>query len=169
MLPEEVTNLKGKTETRTFDIEKGAIKKYAEAIEDTNPLYWDEEYARNSRYGSIIAPPGFNCWVPEDPETEGEPFVYIGYSQRFLLRNEVLQALYKSGYTRVMDGGHAYDFFKPLRAGDTLFALYRIVDIVEKEGRLGKFAILMQETSYTNQHGEKVAVWHQNLITRWRA
>jgi len=168
MLPEEVMKFKGKTEVRIFDIEKGAIRKYAEAIEDTNPLYWDEEYARNSRYGSIIAPPGFWGWVPADPATEGEPFVYIGGSQRFVARDQAINALAKAGYSRVMDGGHAYDFLKPVRAGDTLAAFYKILDIVERQGRGGKFAILMQETSYTNQHGELVGIWYQNLIGRWR-
>jgi acyl dehydratase len=167
MLPEEVMKLKGKTEVRIFDIEKGAIKKYAEAIEDTNPLYWDDEYARNSRYGSIIAPPGFWGWVPVNPAKEAEPFSSRG-SQRFVIRDEALRALTKAGYSRVMDGGHAYEFFKPVRAGDTLAAVYKIVDIVERQGRAGKFIILMQETSYSNQHGELVGIWHQNLISRWR-
>ena len=60
MLPEEVTKLIGKAgEVRVFQVEKGAIERFADAADDQNPLYYDEEYARNSRYGSIIAPPGF--------------------------------------------------------------------------------------------------------------
>ena len=167
MLPEEVTKFIGKTEARIFDVEKGAIKKYAEAIEDANPLYWDEEYARNSRYGSIIAPPGFWGWVPVDPATESEPFASRG-SQRFVTRDEVLHALTKAGYSRVMDGGHTYEFLKPVRAGDTLAAVYKIADIVERKGRAGMFAILVQETRFTNQHGQLVGIWYQNLISRWR-
>ena len=60
------------------------------------------------------------------------------------------------------------EFLKPVRAGDTLAAAYKILDIVERQGRAGKFAILMQETSYTNQHGELVGIWYQNLLGRWR-
>ena len=33
--------------------------KFAEGIGDPNPLWSDEEYARKTRYGSIIAPPSF--------------------------------------------------------------------------------------------------------------
>ncbi|MGZ6550894.1 MAG: FAS1-like dehydratase domain-containing protein, partial [Tumebacillaceae bacterium] len=42
------------------EVEKGAIRKFAEAIGDPNPLYRDPEYAVNTRYGKIIAPPTFS-------------------------------------------------------------------------------------------------------------
>lgn len=37
------------------------IRHYADGIGDTNPLWRSEEYAKNTRYGGIIAPPGF--WI----------------------------------------------------------------------------------------------------------
>ncbi len=40
-------------------VERGAVRKFAEAIGDDNPLYYDEEAARRSRYGRLIAPPTF--------------------------------------------------------------------------------------------------------------
>ena len=40
-------------------VEKGAVRKFAEAIGDPNPLYVDEEAAKASRYGGLIAPPTF--------------------------------------------------------------------------------------------------------------
>jgi len=36
---------------------KPMIRHWCEAMQDGNPLYTDEEYARESKYGSIIAPP----------------------------------------------------------------------------------------------------------------
>ena len=36
-----------------------AILKFAEGIGDPNPLWSDEEHAKKTRYGSIIAPPSF--------------------------------------------------------------------------------------------------------------
>ena len=33
------------------------IRHWCEVMEDENPLYQDEEYAAQSKYGSIIAPP----------------------------------------------------------------------------------------------------------------
>ena len=40
-----------KSAPRSIDIEKGAIIKFAQAIEDDNPVYNDEQAARESRYG----------------------------------------------------------------------------------------------------------------------
>jgi acyl dehydratase len=40
-------------------VERGAVRKFAEAIGDDNPLYYDEDAARRSRYGRLIAPPTF--------------------------------------------------------------------------------------------------------------
>src|SRR5919202_628951 len=40
-------------------VEKGAVRKFAEAIGDLNPLYVDEAAAEKSRYGGLIAPPTF--------------------------------------------------------------------------------------------------------------
>ena len=40
-------------------VERGAVKKFAEAIADPNPLYVDEASAKRSRHGRLLAPPTF--------------------------------------------------------------------------------------------------------------
>ena len=158
MLPEEVTRLIGKAgDVAIMEVEKGAIKKYADAVDDFNPLYWDEEYARNSRYGSIIAPPGFFGW----------PTRWTGSMPAFpKLRDEVSAILTQAGYTRGLDGGIEYEFFCPVRAGDILTALSRIIDIYEREGKTGKVVFSVIETTYTNQNGDLVAKARQTSIRR---
>ena len=149
MLSEEVSKFIGKAEdVRIFEMEKGAIKRFADAVDDQNPLYWDEEYARNSRYGSIIAPPGFFGWPIK--RTKG----VLTFSA---IREELIVALAKSGYSRLLDGGIQYEFFKPVRAGDTLTASSIIKDIVERGGQTGKTAFVITETTYINQNGDLVA------------
>ncbi|MBM4446698.1 MAG: MaoC family dehydratase [Chloroflexi bacterium] len=50
MLPEEVTKFIGKsTGVVVCEVEKGAVKKFADAVDDPTPFYWDEKYARNSK------------------------------------------------------------------------------------------------------------------------
>ena len=40
-------------------VSKEAIRNYANGIGDINPLWRDEEYARQTRFKGIIAPPGW--------------------------------------------------------------------------------------------------------------
>src|SRR5699024_3946968 len=47
------------SESFIFEVEKGHIRKFADSIGDSNPLYRDEEYAAKTTYGGIIAPPTF--------------------------------------------------------------------------------------------------------------
>lgn len=157
MLAEEVTGLIGQSlGTRTFDVEKGAIRKFADAVDDRNPLYWDEEYARNSRYRAMIAPPGFFGWptkwaegstFPLSPESSGPAAAAV--NPRAVLE--------KAGYGRILDGGIEYEFLSPIRAGDTLTVSAVIKSVIERAGRTGKMVFMGVETTYTNQHGEVVA------------
>jgi len=155
MLPEEVTKFIGKsTGTSVFEVEKEAIRRFADAVGDTNPLYWDEEYARNSRHGSIVAPPGLIC----------APW-YAGRQTKWGRRDEPVAEgaeargpdLVKAGYGRVLDGGVEWEFFQAVHAGDTLTASSKIKDIRQRQGRSGKMVFVISETTYTNQNGDVVA------------
>ena len=42
-----------------YQIEKGAILRFAEAIGDTNPIFNDDNEASKTKYGGIVAPPTF--------------------------------------------------------------------------------------------------------------
>ena len=39
-----------------FEIEKGAVRRFVQAVEDPNPLWVDEEYSRKTPYGGIVCP-----------------------------------------------------------------------------------------------------------------
>jgi hypothetical protein len=41
------------------EVEKGAIRRFAEAIGETNPIYFEESAARAAGYRSVVAPPTF--------------------------------------------------------------------------------------------------------------
>lgn len=38
-------------------VERGAVWNFCEAVEDANPVYWDDDRAAASRFGRLIAPP----------------------------------------------------------------------------------------------------------------
>ena len=166
MLPEEISKFIGKSiGVVACEVEKGSIKRFADAVEETNPLYWDEEYAAKSRYGSIIAPPGFFGWPVKLPRgmTFQRP---TDISDPPEVAEGMRAALAKGGYWRVVDGGVEYEFFQPVRAGDVLAAKSVIKDIIEREGKTGKLAFVIIETAYHNQKDELVAKARATAIYR---
>lgn len=153
MIPEEALKFQGQVATpMILEVEKGAIKKYADAIGDDNPLFWDEEYGRNSRYGSIVAPPGFFGW----------PFKWKGSFVLITeLRNKFMKTLAQAGYPRLLDAGIDYEFFSPVRAGDTLTASLEIESVTGQEGKGGMRIVCVNKTTYYNQYGSVVAIARQ--------
>ena len=136
-LTEEMRNqaIGQKSEPRSIDIEKGAIIKFAQAIEDDNPLYNDEMAARDSRYGGLIAPPTFlrSVGVDRQPYPFDMPF------------------------NRMLDGGSDWEYFHPVRAGDRITAISEIADINERIGRMGLMVITSIVVTYRNQFGQVAA------------
>ena len=123
------------SDPKTIEVEKGAIIKFAEAIGDENPVYNDEEAARASRYGGLIAPPTFlRSAVSARPEL---PF--------------------EVPFERLLDGGSDWEYFEPVRPGDRITAVSRIEDINERNGRIGLMLISTIIITYTNQFGQMVA------------
>jgi acyl dehydratase len=151
MQTEEITKAIGKSfAVRIFDVEKGAIRRFADAIDDSNPLYRDDEYAKNSYHGTVIAPPGFFGWPVKN--TQGATLIIT-------FPEELMESLVKAGYPKesLLDGGIEYDFYLPVRAGDILSAVDTLKDARERTGKSGKLCIIIIETTYLNQNGDLVA------------
>jgi acyl dehydratase len=134
---EEVRKQIGKTaEPRTYEVERGAIRRFADAIGDPNPLFNNEQEARKTRFGGMIASPTFlRSLMTAFPEIKLE----------------------MTG-NRGLDGGSDWEYFVPIRVGDRITVQTRIADIRESEGRLGPMVLTTIETSYTNQFGELCAL-----------
>jgi acyl dehydratase len=130
------------SEAHVVEVERGAIRRFAEAIGDSNPLFHDEAAARKTRFGGIIAPPTFcrslGAAIPE---------IKINMPQ-----------------FRGLDGGSEWEYFEPIRPGDRIRVLTKIADIRESAGRLGAMVFITVETSYTNQHDLLCAVQRSTVI-----
>lgn len=136
------------------EIERGAIKRYAEAVGDSNPLYSNVEYAKNSKYGDLICPPGFFGWSKKVSSGAIEVMA------------PVFGAVFNAGLVRILDGGVEYEFFLPVRAGNTLAWYAKFADVKEREGKAGKMVLLTIEITYVNQNGDLVAKRRQTFIAR---
>lgn len=144
IITKELASLIGaQTEPLIFEVERGAIRRYAQAVDDPNPLYSDIEYARQCMYGEIICPPGFFGW-PIKPSTATASLFHK-------IREH-------SGGRTPMDNGGETEFMLPIRAGDTLTMITKVADIYEEIGRSGNRLLLsIFERSYINQNGDLVA------------
>lgn len=134
------------TGTCKMDVEKGHIRRFAQAIGDDNPLYHDEEYARQSPYGGIIAPPTF-------------PTVFGFEGER------VMEGL-KFNRARLLHGEQEYEYFRPIMAGDTISYSTTITDITEKQGKSGAMDIVTAEMVGYNQKSEKVFIGRSTVVIR---
>ena len=160
MLPEEIKKLIGTSgKVQFYEVEKGAIRRFADAVDDANPLYYDEEYARNSKYGSIIAPPGFFGWPLK--QARGSPLAID-------IPPELESAFVQAGYplSLVLDGGMEYEFFLPVHAGDVLSAATTVRSLRERSSETGTIIVAFLDTTYHNQHGVLVAKQQAMFIRR---
>ena len=124
------------SEPYTNDVEKGAIIKFARAIGDSNPIYTDEEAARNSRYGGIVAPPTFFR----------------------SMRSGAMKVDVQNPYSANLDGGSEWEYYEPVRPGDRITVTTMISNIFERAGRLGNMVFIQRETRYVNQFDTLVAI-----------
>jgi len=152
IMTEELAELIGtQSDPVILEVERGIIRRYAQAIEDPNLLYNDVEYAKNSKYGEMICPPGFFGW-PVKPRS---------MAQASLLN----QIMNMTGRSIILDNGDEFEFMLPIRAGDTLTSVGRITDVYEEVGRSGNRLLLsITETTYFNQNGDIVAKCHHRAM-----
>jgi len=126
-----------------------------------NPLYFDEEYARRSAYGGLIAPPNLLTaiigWEAGPPEAQLSPDGLAAASEfKLPLR----------GGSRTMGAGQELEFLVPVRPGDSFTRVSKIVDIAERQGRSGRFVLVTSEQRYINQRGEVAVVCRATTIVR---
>jgi acyl dehydratase len=128
----------------SYDVEKGAIRKFAEAIGDEDPIYYDEKAAQVAGFKTIVAPPTFLC----------------------TFRAQELPDL-KMQFGRVrLNGGNEYEYSKPIYAGDTITLTAKYAEVSERSGRTGNMVFVITELTFKNQHGEVVAKGRNTGIMR---
>ncbi|GAA0710807.1 MaoC family dehydratase N-terminal domain-containing protein [Dactylosporangium roseum] len=133
------------------------FQRYAAAVGDHNPLYFDRDAAAAAGHPDVVMPPMFVTYVvapvadladlrPDGiPVDRGRPIPLPG---------------------KRMAGGQEAEYHAWAYPGDTLTATTRIGGIVEKQGRSGRFVVLTREISFENQRGELVAVVRRSTIVR---
>jgi len=127
----------------TFEVDKTACRMFARAVGYTDPVFFDEDHARAQGHRSILAPFGFLGHPVYDPNKPQRLGGYFRTDSRF---------------KRILNGGTDVEYFDTVCAGDPLTATPKLVDLSERQGRLGPMLITTTETTYRNQDGKVVAV-----------
>lgn len=126
------------------EVEKGHIKRFAEAIGDPNPLYHDAVYAKESVHGGIIAPPTFPVALTSEG---GELPLNLDMS-------------------RMLHGEQEFIYKRVIYAGDKLHCQMKVADLYEKEGKSGIMQFLVLDTEMKDENNKLVVTSRMNIIYR---
>ncbi len=143
---------KGRRPWRT-EVTRDAIYHLALAIGDLSPLYLDEEYAKKTPWGTLIAPPiMIQCF-------------------------DTLRAVGSSGLPEGLPGVHSiwtgsrYEWDRPLKLGDRIRADCYLKEVVERESQFGGGRSVYQtyEAVYYDQDDARVGLRNDTWIRIERA
>ena len=130
------------SEPWTLEVDKSSIRMFARAVGYTDPIFYDEDFAKSKGYRSLPAPPHYLGTPVFNPVPSDAAFG----RRRF-----------ESPFKRGLNGGTDIEYFDTICAGDVLTAVSKISDIVERRGSLGPMLITTTETTY-RRDGEVVAI-----------
>ncbi|MFS0823367.1 MaoC family dehydratase N-terminal domain-containing protein [Bacillus sp. 1P02SD] len=100
-------------------VERGAVKRFAEAIGDPHPIFMVEEFGKASRYKTNIAPPTFPRVLD------------FGNIEGFVLPEKGL-----------IHGEQIYNYERPLLVGEEIYCYSKVEKYVEKKGSTGSMGFL---------------------------
>lgn len=116
--------------TLLYTLTRDAIQKYCRVVGDLHPLYFDEDYARSTPYGGLIAPPAihillmFSCTPADD-----------------WMRSP-----------GTVNAGQSWSYNVPARPGDVIRLEARALDKFIKKDRL----FVVHDNVFYNQHNEVI-------------
>lgn len=106
----------------TDEVCRPMIRHYCEVMEDANPLYHDEAYAKESRYGEIIAPPTqvqVYTMRPLWPKVE----------RKKNAMESLVELLKEHGYSSIVATEQVQEYFAPMKMGDEISYTISVKDI----------------------------------------
>lgn len=137
------------------------IRRYARAIGESDPLYYDADFARGRGHADVVAPPNLvtavSVWdegdATDDLRADGTPAEIH------------LHGLPTSGI-RVMGGGEDMEFHAPVTAGTTLIERSTLVDAELREGRSGPLIVVRYRDEYLDGQGRVYVTTTRKVLVR---
>jgi acyl dehydratase len=143
----------------TGEVNQRDWQRWAAAVGDHNPLYFDPDYARANGFRDIVCPPLFL------------QYAVLGVAALDTLRADGSSGAVSGGLAfpsapKRMAGGESFTFYLPAYHRDEIEMVRTIESIVEKHGRSGSFVLVTWRTVYHNQRRELVAEASTSMIAR---
>ncbi|MFW6114027.1 MAG: FAS1-like dehydratase domain-containing protein [Actinomycetota bacterium] len=128
-----------------YEIGREKIKEYASASKDSRPIFHDEEFAKDTKYGDIIAMPNFAA-------------VYALRGAGMLLLDQEI----KLNLAMLVHGAQEFEWFDVIKPYDVITETGKVADIYEK----GNLDFIVYEGEATNQDGDLVCRSRATFIIR---
>lgn len=140
------TKFIGKTyPAHTYEVGKEKIKEYARAIKNLDPHYLDDDFAKKSKYVTIIAPPTFAVVF-------GAHLIEPVFTDKELNLNMAM----------LVHGEQELEFHEVVKAGDNITTTAKISNIKNKE----KLDVISIQLNSKNQYGKDVSSGIYTFVVR---
>ncbi|MFC1935351.1 MaoC family dehydratase N-terminal domain-containing protein [Chloroflexota bacterium] len=156
-----------RVEITMWGIEKEGLRRFTQGIMDPDPRYWDEDFARTTKFGEIVTPPIYCTYLDrtrpgsEDPITQAfkENSVSDGVGGvQHRLQQGALPPV-PTELVRLINAGNEAEVLQYPRLGDRVFSQAKYANIVERTGRDGTpMLFITTEKTFTNQKGEVLCI-----------
>ena len=164
-----------KVEASLFGIEREGLRRFTQAIMDPDPRYWDDEFAKSTRYGGIITPAIYCSYLNARAEPGAEDDVTRAFEANpnsdgtgdiRLFRRGALPKI-PTDLKRRLNAGNEIEVFKYPTLGDKIYSQAKYANITERTDKEGKpMLIVTSEIAFTDQNSAKLCVIRQSSIIR---
>ena len=142
------------------EVRRRDFQRFAIAVGDLNPLYFDEEVSRAAGFSRLVAPPLYLTsvmgWNP-GPAEAGLREDGLAEADSFLIPIPGL---------RLMGGGQKIEFTGAVLEGARVVMKRQLEDVQLREGRSGPMVLFTVRRDYFDQHDEVLATCVETFIGR---
>jgi hypothetical protein len=182
-LTDEIKALVGVTAERIeasppWGIEREGLRIFTNAIMDPDPRYWDDDFAKETKFGGIVTPPIYCSYIGrktlagvedpvsrafrENPNSDG----IGGVRDRGGEQEGALPPI-PTSLKRILNAGNEIELRQYPKLGDNIFSQAKYADV---KGRVTKdgtpMLVVTTETTYTNQDGDVLCILRASSIRR---
>jgi uncharacterized protein len=150
------------------EVNQAMIRHWVDAMGDENPVYVDENAARDNGFSGVVAPPTMlQAWVMRGylSQKGGEWKAPREESGETSAQEQLFEVFNAAGFTSVVATNCDQEYTRPIVLGDRL-TVSSVIDSVspEKHTGLGDGHFVTTRLEFTDQHGERVATMRFRIL-----